>query len=442
MGNIRAKRTTGNLYFDFQYQKMRCREFTTLKDCPSNRKKLEKVLTKIEEDIALGTFDYAKYFPNGVMLAKLNKLAEATRPIEAKTKTPLFKDFAETWFADYLPTWRSATAKGYRAYLDNRLIPHFGEKEVGDITKADILAYRSLTTKLANGKLKPKTINKFVKCLNMILSEAADRFDFTPPHLNIKPLKEEKVHIAPFSLHEVNRIISQVREDWRDYLLVRFFTGLRTGEVDGLKWKYVDFERRQILIRETYSAGVWEYTKNDGSQRAVDMSSLVYQCLLARKEAFKPQREELVFALKSGNPVHTPNFLRRVWTPLLRSLGIAYRKPYQTRHTAATLWLAAGENPNWIAMQMGHSSTTMLFTVYARYVPNLTHQDGSAMDRLLSSQISVGQDLLPENLRVKSEEEVSLNDVEDDPQDSKVDDGAFWDQLLNESTTINHGGAV
>jgi integrase len=80
------------------------------------------------------------------------------------------------------------------------------------------------------------------------------------------------VHIEPFSLHEVNRIVSSIRADWRDYVLVRFFTGMRTGEVDGLKWQYVDFERRQILVRETFSGGVWEYTKNDGSQRAIDMS--------------------------------------------------------------------------------------------------------------------------------------------------------------------------
>jgi integrase len=55
------------------------------------------------------------------------------------------------------------------------------------------------------------------------------------------------------------------------------------------------------------------------------------------------------------------------------------------RHTAATLWLAAGESPEWIARQLGHTSTQMLFKVYSRYVPNLTRQDGSAIDRLLVS---------------------------------------------------------
>lgn len=68
---------------------------------------------------------------------------------------------------------------------------------------------------------------------------------------------------------------------------------------------------------------------------------------------------------------------------MLRYLGLRRRRPYQTRHTAATFWLAAGENPEWIARQLGHSTTEMLFKVYSWYVPNLTRQDGSAMERLL-----------------------------------------------------------
>jgi integrase len=57
------------------------------------------------------------------------------------------------------------------------------------------------------------------------------------------------------------------------------------------------------------------------------------------------------------------------------------------RHTCATLWLAAGENPEWIARQLGHTTTEMLFRVYSRYVPNLTRRDGSAFDSLVSSVI-------------------------------------------------------
>ena len=60
------------------------------------------------------------------------------------------------------------------------------------------------------------------------------------------------------------------------------------------------------------------------------------------------------------------------------------------RHTAATLWLASGEAPEWIARQLGHTSTQMLFKTYSRFVPNLTRQDGSAIDRLLATRFSSG----------------------------------------------------
>ena len=54
---------------------------------------------------------------------------------------------------------------------------------------------------------------------------------------------------------------------------------------------------------------------------------------------------------------------------------------------AATLLLASGENPEWVARTLGHSSTEMLFKVYSRYIPNLTRMDGSAFERLIQSRV-------------------------------------------------------
>ena len=63
------------------------------------------------------------------------------------------------------------------------------------------------------------------------------------------------------------------------------------------------------------------------------------------------------------------------------------RRPYQCRHTAATLWLAAGENPEWVANVLGHSTTEMLFRVYSRFVPNLTRNDGLAFAGLVNGHL-------------------------------------------------------
>src|SRR5690606_40846178 len=90
-----------------------------------------------------------------------------------------------------------------------------------------------------------------------------------------------------------------------------------------------------------------------------------------------------IYVHYQGKRTESRNGIRHAWKPTLALLGVKHRRPYQTRHTAATLWLAAGENPEWIARQMGHISTEMLFRVYSRYVPDITRQDGSAMDNLL-----------------------------------------------------------
>ena len=99
------------------------------------------------------------------------------------------------------------------------------------------------------------------------------------------------------------------------------------------------------------------------------------------------QISPFVFCNREGLPLDYKNINNRVWKPLLRHLGLKVRRPYQCRHTAATLWLGAGENPEWIARQLGHATTEMLFRVYSRYVPNLTRRDGSAFERLLAANL-------------------------------------------------------
>jgi integrase len=171
-------------------------------------------------------------------------------------------------------------------------------------------------------------------------------------------------------------------------LLLVFFTGMRTGEVHGLKWRWVDFERRLILVRESIVLGEEDDLKTEGSMRDIQMNQMVYDALAALRRA-ATEDSVYVFGNRAGKPIDNKNFITRIWNPLLRHLGLALRRPYQMRHTAATLWLAAGESPEWIARQLGHTSTEMLFRVYSRYVPNLTRQDGSAFERLLRQHLEL-----------------------------------------------------
>ena len=115
------------------------------------------------------------------------------------------------------------------------------------------------------------------------------------------------------------------------------------------------------------------------------MSQPVYEALKLQYQLTK--KHDYVFCTRSGNPLDYGNVTKRIWQPILNYLGLKQRRAYQTRHTAATLWLASGENPEWVARQLGHSTTKMLFNVYSRYVPNVTRQDGSAFEKLLDKNM-------------------------------------------------------
>lgn len=383
MGKVRTRPESGRLYFDFIYKRKRCREQTALEDTPENRKLVEKTMKRIDAEITLGTFEYERYFPNSKLAKQFGEPAN-----DSGDGMPTLREFSERWFNQFEVTWRMSHKGTVRILLDNHILPYLGDKAINQITRDDVLEFRAHMTRKTYGKdersYKNKSVNDIVGVLGAMMNEASLRYQIVNPCAGLKRLKVQRTDIEPFSLDEVQTIIASIREDYHQYMVVRFFTGMRSGELHGLKWKNVDFERRQILVRETWSHGRTEYTKTDGSQREIEMSQIVYDALKKQAEATQ-HMSEYVFCTHAGGPLDTKNFTARIWYPLLRHLGLKERRPYQTRHTCATLWLAAGENPEWVARQLGHANTEMLFRVYSRYIPNLTRKDGSAFDRLITS---------------------------------------------------------
>lgn len=397
MAKVTVRKETGKLVIDFTYRSVRCREQTALPDTPQNRKRVQSVIDGIKKAQSLGQFQYRTFFPDSALASRFDtepvKVGDAPSEELKAPATPTFRSFANQWVDEHSIEWRRSHIRSLLSTINGRLIPFFGDKAVGNITKSDILAFRTALAKVPGrgGKdgLSAKRINEIIGALSQILEEAADRFQFTSPTTGIKRLRLRRTDVNPFNLSEVQQIIDTVRADYKNYFVSRFFTGMRTGEIHGLKWKYVDFDRRQILVRETFVLGEDEYTKTDASQRDIQMSQPVFEALQEQYKA-TGRLSEYVFCNLQGQPLDNKNFSDRVWYPLLRHLGYTLRRPYQMRHTAATLWLAAGEAPEWIARQLGHASTQMLFRVYSRYVPNLTRQDGSAMERLLASRLATG----------------------------------------------------
>lgn len=171
----------------------------------------------------------------------------------------------------------------------------------------------------------------------------------------------------------------------KPYVATRFFTGMRSAEINGLLWKHIDFQMNQILVRQSLVRGEIQTTKTDGSEREILMNSPLKSHLEShRKNNPMARLDDFVFMTPRGNPVDGHNFANRIWPRILRRLDIRVRRPYQTRHSAATFLLASGENPEWVARMLGHVNTTMLFSRYSRYIPNLTRNDGTAYERVLA----------------------------------------------------------
>jgi integrase len=374
VASIRVRKETGKLFLDFRYKNQRCREQTDLMDSPENRTRLEAMLHRIQIEILLGSFCYSSTFPNSKRLGTVIELDNYLK--NNGVKMPLFEDYAVSWYEDAKSEWGRMHIGAVRFMVVKRLIPFFGHMKINEIDRTQLKIFRNQIIALQNGDGDPITsghVNKHLIRVQSILKHAAECYGFQAPK-PLKLLKEKPSDTNPFTSTEISLFLENVREDFRDYYLVRFFTGMRSSEIDGLKWKYVDLDRKQILIRETLVNGHEHSTKTDSSHREIEISEPVFEAIKRMQD--RTGNHVFVFCNEDGTSLVQHKVTKKVWYPCLKNLGLKPRNPYQTRHTAASLWLASGESPEWIARQLGHADTSMLFRVYSRYVPNLSRQDG------------------------------------------------------------------
>lgn len=304
------------------------------------------------------------------------------KPAAASDAIPTLDAFAERWLADQAPVWKRSHARTVRESLAFWILPSLGSWQMDAIGRADLMALRAWMHAHPRHP-SPARINKVMGILVALLREGMLRHDLPDVTAGMRALAVPEPAISPFSLTDVTRLLTHLDAPWSDYFALRFFTGLRTGEVDGLQWEDVDLTARRLTVRRAWVDGAWETPKSRAGYRDVILVGRACDAL-ARQQARTGKRGMLVFATARGTPLNRRNVTCRVWYPALDALGLARRRAYQTRHTYATLMLAAGENVEFIRQQMGHRDARVLFTRYARYVPDLTRRDGSAMDALLN----------------------------------------------------------
>jgi integrase len=173
------------------------------------------------------------------------------------------------------------------------------------------------------------------------------------------------------------------RERLQNLVQFGLWTGLRLSELFALNWGNVDWINDRIYVEGalTQDAEEIEDTKTEAGERTVNLLPPALAALKAKKERTFLKGLEI-----SQNP-HTrerwtgDHALRaRQWNTLCRRAGVRYRPPGQIRHTFASMSLKAGESPQWVAAQMGHTDWTFTARVYYRWIPR---DAGDAGDRVM-----------------------------------------------------------
>lgn len=169
-------------------------------------------------------------------------------------------------------------------------------------------------------------------------------------------------------------------------------TGVRQGELLGLRWKDVDLERGRVLVRGTMQATrdglrIAE-TKTHGSP------TCPASCPSGRRAAQAEERlrvgaawedNDLLFANEVGRTIAAGNLLRRSFEPLLKRAGLPRIRFHDLRHTNATLLLEQGIHPKIVSERLGHTRISTTLDLYSHVTPAMQRQAADAFDAILGA---------------------------------------------------------
>lgn len=311
-------------------------------------------------------------------------------------------DAQKTTFGEWLERWLSGPLKSgvsegtysfYEARVKRYLIPGLGDVRLGNLTPEHLDGFYS---DLALGKppatkpLAAVTIGHVHSTASVALSRAAKKGVIrSNPARYADPPRVEKKQRPTIGADELEGFFAAAAGNRLEALwIVWTLTGLRPGEILGLKW--ADVREDELLIRNSYSAkqngAYMRQTTKTGKGRPVNLLPAASAALrehrtryLEERVKFRlvwehnwkkhPEFRDLVFPSTSGTAISHTNLNTQQFKPLLKKAGLPDMRPYDLRHTFATLWVESGESADVLQKVLGHSSITLTLDTYAHLSP-------------------------------------------------------------------------
>lgn len=344
------------------------------------------------------------------LTAKLRQNINAYQGVDLTEESSMtLSQWLDKWLEEYVKgTIRESTLEGYRRDIMNHVIPYLGVKPLRKVAAADL---RSLYEKLLErGRMKggnheaglsPTTVRSIHNIIHHALRTAAEN--------GLLPANPAEAVTPPKAVSQAKKILNHdqldtfkaaVQQDWvwRDFFLTELTTGLRRGELCGLKWSDFDEEAGTLNVCRTIHArkggGVEEgTTKTYAGTRTILLPSSTAQLLRERK---KSALTEWIFPdpLCPEKPVSPGSAYRRL-KGLLVEAGLPDLRFHDLRHTFATHALASGVDAKTLSGILGHTKASFTLDTYTHLTGDM-HRNaaeivGDFMTELLGEEMEPWQ---------------------------------------------------
>ena len=344
------------LWIDFTHNGVRYRKPLKLDNTPANKKLARNhMIPAILQKISAGEF-----FKNII---------------------PTFNEFSQISFDMHSESRKQTTQDDYKGAYRLHIEPAFGTKKIDSLKPSHIQIWQNKLLK----KLSPRRVRNIRAVLSGIYQDALKDKLIDKSPLSLVPVpKVSKADITPFSISEILTILDNAEEQFKNFYALGFFSGLRSGEMIGLKWSDIDFTKNEISISRTIKMGVIGTPKTEESVRTIDLLDTLLPYLQEQYKLTGAKNSYVFLNAKNEHFYDIKRIRNTHWKKVLKLSGLEYRPIYHTRHTFATMMLENNEDILWVSSMLGHSDPAITLSHYAKYVNRKVKKRGQFLEKELA----------------------------------------------------------
>ncbi len=333
---------------------------------------------------------------------KLAKAIEKSKRVDiVRAGKYTLGQWMEIWFENYARLKvRPSSHATYRGYLDNHILPNIGNIPLNRLTTLDIQKFYKKLLECgrvvrAESKGQPKGLSaKTVRNLHQTLSSALDlavqqRLIPSNPAAGCALPRAERQEIRTLTTDQLNAFFREAKASGvLELYYLDLATGLRRGELLGLRWEDIDWQHRELHIRRQLARVGGKVTeaplKTKNAYRTLPLGEDTIGILAQQKE--KVGTSPWVFPGPAGGPL-SPDSVLHMLHRVLERAGLPRLRFHDLRHTFATLALQNGIDVKTVSGMLGHYSAGFTLDTYAHVTTPAQRQAAALMRDLLSSRV-------------------------------------------------------